>query len=145
MPGSPEADFHPAGADLPPAARDPGAAPRPARRDTGGQAVPPGRSSAVGKRNGRCWALGSCLKQVFWGQAACWPGCAWFCAPHIQTSIRISTLRWKWHHCKNGIIVVESVISGRPPSFPRVLPAVTWLPAPCHAPGGTRLTQGCSA
>lgn len=62
MPGSPAADFHPAGADLPPAAGDPGAAPRPAQRDTGGQAgvgVPPGRSSVVGKRNGRHWDGGA--------------------------------------------------------------------------------------
>ena len=52
VPGSPEADFHPAGADPAPAAGDPGAAPRPARRDTGGQAgaaVPPGRSLPSGE------------------------------------------------------------------------------------------------
>lgn len=47
VPGSPEADFHLAGADLPPAAGDPGAAPRPAQRDTGGQAGAAGPTGQV--------------------------------------------------------------------------------------------------
>lgn len=40
---------------------------------------------------------GSCLKRMCWGRAARSSRCALFCAPCVQASTRISTLRWKWH------------------------------------------------